>query len=209
MTRGQLRAHMRSRLDDLAGKLLWPDPELNALIDAAHIEAAARSLILTDTLTLSLTVGRSAYTLPDVLRIDAVRVGNKPLTERSVFDLDRERPNWRNRAPNAPEIYIPVEDQLTIWPAPAAATTATVDVRKLPQPLEDDDDEPALPARYHLPMLDWAFHLAYDKRDADGSDPRRAELYSDRFAEAFGIRMTAQQQKARSDGRKHAIKPNW
>lgn len=209
MTRGQLRAHMRARLDDLAGKLLWSDPELNALIDAAHIEAAARSLILTDTLTLALTAGRSAYTLPNVLRIDAVRVGIHPLAERSVFDLDRERPNWRNRAPNAPEIYIPVEDQLTIWPAPATAMTAAVDVRKLPGLLETDDDEPALPARHHLSMLDWAFHLAYDKRDADGTDPRRADLYSARFTEAFGVRLTAAQQKARSDGRKHVTKPNW
>ena len=200
---------MRNRLDDLAGKRLWSDPELNGLIDAALIEAVTRSHIIADTLTVPLTIGRSKYLLTDVLVIEAVRIGRKNLAQWAEFDLDRERPAWRSHVNGEPDIFIPVENSLTVWPPPDQAYEAKVDVRRLPALLETDDDEPEIPARFHIPMLDWAFHLAYDKRDADGSDPRRAELYAARFTESFGPRLTATQQRARSDGRKHISRPFW
>lgn len=212
MTRAELRAQLRNRLDDLSGKRLWSDAELDGLINEAYFEAVERSHMLRDTVTIALVAGQSAYIVTGALRIDAVRVTGQryPLAVRNEFDLDRETPAWRTRPAGTPEIYLPNEDRLTIWPAPQSAGTMQVDVRRMPLALlEADGDEPEIPARYHLRMLDWALHLAYDKRDADGNDPGRAELYARRFTESFGERLTAKQQRGRADGRKHVTRTSW
>ena len=212
MNLGQLRTQARNRLDDLAGKLLWSDAELDSLINEAYFEAAERSLMLADTVTIALVANQSAYIATGALRIDAVRVAgqNRGLADRSAYDLDREAPQWRTRAAGQPEIYIPENDRLTIWPAPAAVGSMQVDVCRVPLALlAADSDTPELPARYHLRMLDWAFHLAYDKRDADAGDSGRSALYAARFTESFGERLTAKQQRSRSDGRKHITRSSW
>lgn len=212
MTLAELRAQLRNRLDDLAGKLLWSNVELDAYINEAYFEAVERSMMLSDSIELPLVANQAGYIVTGALRIDAVHVLGqaRPLAKRSAFDLDREYPSWRVRAAGTPESFIPVDDRLTLWPAPAAVGAARVEFRRMPLALlEDDTDEPEIPARYHLRMLDWALHLSYDKRDADGNDPARAQLYANRFTESFGERLTARQQTARSDGRKHVTRSSW
>jgi hypothetical protein len=209
---GELRAQLRNRLDDLSGKRLWSDAELNAYINEAYFEAAERSLILQDAITLPLIASQASYIVTGALRIEAVHVTGqaRPLAKRAAFDLDREYPSWRVRDPGTPESFIPVDDRLTVWPTPATAGSARVEFRRMPLALlEGDADEPEIPARYHLRMLDWALHLSYDKRDADGSDSARANMYAARFTEAFGERLTAKQQQGRSDGRRHVTRSSW
>lgn len=212
MTLAELRTQLRNRLDDLSGKLLWSDAELNGYINEAYFEAVERSQMLSDSMDLALVANRAGYIVTGALRIDAVHVQGqaRPLAKRSGFDLDREYPSWRVRDAGTPESFIPVDDRLTIWPAPAIAGVARIEFRRMPLALlESDGDEPEIPARYHLRMLDWALHLSYDKRDADGNDPARAQLYANRFTESFGERLTAKQQTARSDGRKHVTRSSW
>lgn len=212
MNLGELRTQFRRRVDDLAGKRLWSDPEADGLINEAYFEAAERSLLIEDDVRVTLKAGKDKYIVTGALRIDRVLVvgQSRPLSMASIFDMDREAPTWQSRAPGAPNTAIVVEDRLRLTPTPDVDGQAIVTVRRLPRELlAADGDEPELPARYHLRMLDWAFHLAYDKRDSDAQATQLANLYAARFAESFGERLTAKQQRNRSDNRKHVTRPSW
>lgn len=203
---------MRNRLDDVAGKRLWTDPELDGLINEAYFEAAERSLIIVDTITLRIRAGKATYRITGALRIDRVQCAGQrnPLALTSVKDLDREYPGWTARAPGAASWALPVEDELRFSPIPAEDTTAEVTIRRLPNALlQGDEDEPEIASRLHLRMLDWALHLAYDKRDADAGNQQLAAKYDTTFTESFGERLTAKQQRGRSDARRHATRLNW
>lgn len=212
MNLGELRTQFRRRVDDLAGKRLWSDPEIDGLINEAYFEAAERSLLIEDDVRVTLKAGKDSYIVTGSLRIDRIIITGhrRPLPLKAVFDLDRERPGWHARAAGDPDVAIPVEDRFKLSPTPAADGQATVTVRRLPREmLSGDSDEPEIASRYHLRMLDWALHLAYSKRDADANDEQLAAKYAASFTEAFGERLTAKQQRGRRDARKHVTRPSW
>lgn len=212
MNLGELRAQFRRRVDDLAGKKLWADPEIDSYINEAYFEAAERSLSIEEDVRVSLRASKASYIVTGALRIDRILIDGqrRPLPMAAVFDLDRQSPGWQERANGTPDIAIPSTDRFQLSPAPAVDGQATVTVRRLPRNLlAQDSDEPEIPARYHLRMLDWAFHLAYDKRDADAQAAQLAATYAARFTESFGDRLTAKQQRGRSDARRHVTRPSW
>jgi len=210
MNRGELRQQLRLRLDDVSGKKLWSDDELNFLINEAYQEACERSELLrgTEKRSFAYDADRLPVTIniPNAYKIDRVLADDQPLSPTAAFDLDRSSPNWQGRRGN-PVYFLPDRSGVRLHPTPMQAVVIEVQFVRIPDPLTSDSDEPEIDSRYHLRMLDWALHLAYDKRDADAEAAQRSLLYSQKFENAFGIRLTARQQARRSDRRSHTVRP--
>lgn len=210
MTFAELIAAFRQRVDDLEGKKLWSDNEAKSLINEAYYEAVERSQGISDESRVSLRAGKSVYTVANALRIEWVLINGESLLLFYRDSAGNEGATWRDDAIRRPTRALVRENEMRVWPIPDQAYSALVGYRRLPlSPLINDTDTPELAARFHLRLLDWAFHLAYDKRDADAEDKMLAEKYAARFTESFGPRLTLAQQSARSDTRLHTTKSSW
>ena len=210
MNRGELRNQLRIRLDDVSGKRLWLDPELNLLINEAYNEACERSELLrsVERRNIAADADRAILLidLPNAFRIDAVIADGRALEPTSDFDMDRSRTNWRS-VTGRPVSFLPNRNSVLIHPTPTQAVVLDLHYVRIPEPLAADSDEPEIESRYHLRMLDWALHLAYDKRDADAESQQRSMLYAQKFEQSFGFRHTARQQMRRSDRRSNTVRP--
>lgn len=207
-----LRTHLRARLDDEAGKKLWSDAYLDAVINAAYFEACERAYLIYDRAVIKVVAGKAVYAMSDVLGIDRLVHADdgRELRLTDPVTLDREAPGWEilTGRPSA-AIFRETSATLKLAPVPTADATLWMDHYRLPKaPLEAKDSEPEIAARHHLRMLDWAIHLCFDRRDSDGQDDQRAALYDTRFTAAFGERRDANVQRKQADRRRHVVRPN-
>ncbi|MES0334863.1 MAG: DUF6682 family protein [Candidatus Magnetobacterium sp. LHC-1] len=66
-------------------------------------------------------------------------------------------------------------------------------------PLHDmvnGNDTPEIPKSYHYGLVKWMCHLAYSKSDSDGFNTGLSQMYEARFAQEFGVRMSALMEKS-------------
>jgi hypothetical protein len=203
MTLGELREAMRNRLDDTVEPVQWSDAELNQAINRAQEDACLRADLLLDTLSLPVTLGVAKIALSErVVRVRRMTGwGGRLLTLASQLVLDRDDPGWESRT-GIPRRFVINEKrkELQLDRLPESATTLILTVFRLPVALEDDDAEPEIAAHYHIDLLHWAMHLAYERRDSlaqETYDPGRAAEEAVAFERIFGTRRDAQAQLAR------------
>lgn len=208
---------VRLRLDDKAPPYLWATPDLTRYINEAQDEAAYRARLLYDDTTpqvveIPLRAGVATYPLHSkVFRIDrAVLLSDGEMLERTTkAELDEEEPRWERRT-GMPCAYIESEGAIRFHPTPIATDTIRLSVWRYPLcPLCTDKDEPEIARIEHMNMLDWAFHLAYLKRDSDVEDRSKAEEYEAKFVRRFGPRETADVYRKRRLRRAIVCRPEW
>lgn len=124
-----------------------------------------------------------------------IEVQKKELSKKTAFALDELYPGW-NTEIGEPEVYIEEENnELVVVPAPEYANTLFLTVVRLPASdmtlALKDTVSPEIPAHYHYDLLDWVYHLAYLKDDADSQDLKKARMYEDSFTAKFGPRPSA------------------
>lgn len=206
----------RGRLDDQAAPFLWSDPELTGYINEAENEAAERARLLHDETSamtrVDVVAGTAQYKLDGkVVGLDRVVLDSTglPLARTTREEMDDCMPGWESHE-GTPRFFIEREGYLRLVPKPMAADTLSLALWRLPlEPLEGTDDEPEIAERHHARMLDWAYHLAYLKRDADTFDEQKAASFAARFTDSFGIRPDANVQRKQRLHRAPTVKPQW
>lgn len=207
---------MRLRLDDKAQPYLWSKEELTEYINEAHAEAAERARLIYDEtgpLTrVTVTAGKAEYALsPDILGIDRVLLVSRGdvLDRTTREELDCSLSRWPT-IEGLPRMFFEREKYLRLVPTPAAADTLNLSLWRLPKAeLCNDADCPEIPERFHRRMLDWAYHLAYLKRDSETFSPEKANYFEARFIDGFGIRPDSNVQRKQRLHRAPTVRSSW
>ncbi len=195
----------RQRIDDE----VWPyhidDPVLAGFASEGEREAAIRGRLIYDDTTAAITsiavvAGQHTYTLdPLIDAIDAVsftRADSLRPRDLDLTGLDslREDDAWQMRISSRPYKAVHLEPQsaIRIWPQPSQAGTLALAVYRAPlYDLEEDDDEPEIPARHHDGLVSWMLYRVYSSKDSELNDDARAGAALAEFTSRFGERNTA------------------
>jgi hypothetical protein len=203
MTLRELLQHLRFLLDDAASPPQWPDEALIVYLNEAEREAARRSLLLVDLdRRLPLSPGIAEYTLPvrplvfRRLTLATSGCGLRPISEE---DLDTIYGHHWPIMVGCPRAMIRrTTDRIRLFPIPAIADMLIMDLYRLPLRLmADPQDEPEIPAEYHLALLHWAVFRAFSTGDPDLASASRAHDAEAAFERCFGRQLTALQDEQR------------
>ena len=207
----ELRDQARIALQDTAEPYLWGDDELLLYLNDGVNEACARARLIEDRTTdayceVTLAMGQDTYELDPVV-LDVKRVVGTtgwPLRPTSVEEEDSTGAKWEDRT-GTPRAWIQTGGKLRVLPTPTAAEagqTLRMTVYRLPeQALANDSDEPEVPAKWHMRLLDWVYHRAYSKQDTQTANPAKAAEFEARFTVSFGPRPDANVERKRRDRR--------
>lgn len=212
MTLAQLMDAYRTKTEDVAPPYLWSDDELRQYADDAENEAAERARLLKDTTTpeicqVNVVAGAAAYLLDSrIISVERAKLAlsSTPLTLSSTDEMDRAKPGWEARSGTPSKGLVDAEGagwKLTLYPKPAANDTLHLQVFRLPiGPLSaHDGNQPEIPSRLHLRLLDWMLHLGYQKQDAETYDRAKSEQHAAIFTAAFGERIDANARRKQED----------
>lgn len=229
MTRAELFAAFRARTADTATPYLWSDQELQEFLDDGHNEAADRGRLIRDSITatvcaISVVPGTASYRLDSrILSVERAKLdlSTVPLTLSSTPAMDGQagafprdwrvngiwRPvlggDWTTQ--NGTPCVCVLDQESGRWnarlaPIPTVADTLRLQVFRLPlYCLDNDEDEPEIPYRLHIRLVDWMEHRAYAKKDSDTYDERRSLNAEAVFASAFGQRIDANMRRTQEN----------
>lgn len=217
MKLSELRDETRGRLDDRAPPYLWSNDFLDRYLNNAVEEAAIRARLIYDERTprvveIGLREGIADYPFAaEVIRVDYAILAStgRPLRrvkDRELHDWDCE---WKN-ATGTPIAFYEREKSLRIYRIPQAADTVQLGLWRLPLcKLTRDDDEPEIPRREHIKLVDWACREAYLKRDSDTQDENKAATFEGLFTASFGPRESADVYRKRRLRGATLVKARW
>lgn len=209
--------------DTVLNAPFWTSENIVSYLNEAVQEACERASLIEDRSTpavcsLTLQVGESTYPLhPSVFEIKRLTFRGRPLDETSVEELDAEAPGWEARS-GQPRAFIFEQAsgirpaQVRLVPTPTVTGTIALTVlRGALRPLSADipSGKPEIHERYHRRLLDWVFHRAYLKQDAEVFDPNKAAQSLALFVQAFGERPDANVQRKHRDRRPPVVQINW
>jgi hypothetical protein len=226
MKRSEIIEAFRQEVDDVAQPFLWTPRDVDRYLNAAVREVAFRARLIYDTLTvedanavavcsIAVTAPTASYAVhPSIFEVERARLNSRPLREwlkvTSQYQMDRDEPGWESYT-GTPRFLV-VEHagkafRATLVPAPVTDDTLWLSVYRLP--LEDQnsaDDEPEIPAVYHLHLVDYMMHLAYRKQDAETRDEQKSLDALKRFTMYFGEARDATVQRQQQDRRKNVVR---
>lgn len=197
MTLEEFRLRFRQGTGDLSKPYLWSDEEVDQFANDAEDEACRRAGLLVDSSSpeaseIVISARDEAVDLHEsVIFVRRARLASsgRTLSPRVARAMDEECPGWEDTPASIPQIFVPdwESGKLRLWPPAAQADTLKLTVVRTPLvPMEKDGDSPSIPRRYHAALLDWMYHLAYLKQDADAFDPKKAAQHEGRFTAEFG-----------------------
>lgn len=200
MKRGKLKELVREQLDDAAAPYLWSDVELDAYLNEAEREAAIRARLLVDSTTsavcqITVTADTQDFPLdPRIFMIRRAKLASEsyPLSFIQLNSLDSEYPGWDDSGLPYNRFTIGLGSDTISLPKQDVETTLTMTVVREPlAEMNDDEDSPEIPARYHVKLLEWVRYRCYLKPDAETEDKKRAAESYVLFEAEFGPRRTA------------------
>jgi hypothetical protein len=204
MTLTELIKAARTRADDLVAPYLWSNAEWTEYANEAEREACRRARLILDSTTaevcnLTMVANTPTYALDKrIIHIRRVKGSwsSIPLQPASVIDLDRGRPGWEDETGD-PQHFIKDMDHKLFrpYPTPSAAGTVKLTVHRIPLVnMEDGDDEPEILEAYHLGLVHWMLHRAYNKHDTQTYNPKASAEALALFEAEFGKRSSAQEE---------------
>lgn len=200
--------------DDRATPYFWTDDEILSYATEAETEACIRAKLLEDKTTaqcctVTLEADTADYDLDaSVFLVKRVTYLGRALTETSVEAMDAQDSNWEART-GEPCEFIQSEGKLRVIPIPVDDGELALTVYRTPLDPITDASEPEIPARLHLRLLDWMYHLAFLKQDVETFDAASAEKHSLKFEASFGERADANVQRKRRDRRLPVTRMVW
>jgi len=209
MLAGDILALFRERADDEAAPYLYSDQSAYRWMSEGEREASLRARLLWDdsSFTIDVIANTAVYDLdPQVLLLDAARF--TPTGYRVIdlalrgLDWVRAQCDWQTRTATRPWVIAHVPPmQVRLYPTPSVAGSLALSVYRLPlNDIEDQEDEPEIPAVHHDGLVDWMLYRAFNTKDTEAQDPQRAAEAYARFEQRFGPRPDAdslQRQQAR------------
>ncbi|MBT9513274.1 MAG: hypothetical protein IV104_13085 [Acidovorax sp.] len=198
----QLIGQFRIDADDLVtNPPLWEDEWIAAWLTEAQIEAVVRGRLLFEAADpaiceIAVTAGVSTYPLHkslyelEHLRFEAMGATTSDRVHlKTREELDRVRPDWRDRSDSRPRFAIQDDTRITLVDRPSISGTLFVEGYRLPlKSLANDNDKPEINEAHHRHLVYWALHRAFSKPDADAFDPTRAATEEAKFTAYFGPR---------------------
>jgi len=199
---GKLIEIFRHEVEDTQKPYLWSDPEVMAYLNEAEVEACRRARLLVDSSTaavcqISITADEQNFALdPRVIMIRRAKLADEsyPLQKKSQAALDDEYPAWDGDVASTPQYYFldSGSSSISLYPKHDATDTLHLTVVREPlNELNDDDETPEIPSRYHFGLLNWMKHRAYMKPDSETKNDQLAVLNLQLFEQEFGKRRTA------------------
>jgi hypothetical protein len=202
MKRGKLKEVARELLGDTRPPYFWSDVELEVYLNEAQVEACRRARLLVDSTTaavcqVAITIDTQDFALdPRVIMVRRAKLANEsfPLTRKSQAALDEEYPGWDTDSSSTPSFYFADANSAKISLYPKADTADTLHMTVVREPLvemNDDEDTPEIPARYHYSLLHWALHRAYMKPGSETFNDKESATALAMFEVEFGRRRSA------------------
>lgn len=145
------------------------------------------------------------------LRLTSTQAMDSPRGRAMPHEWRSSGPSWIDSAgwgwetQTGSPCYAVLDDEggrwkLTLAPIPTVADTLRLQVFRLPLAcMDDEEDEPEIPYRLHIRLVDWMMHRAYSKSDADMFDERKAAESEAIFASAFGQRVDSNVRRKQED----------
>jgi len=201
MKLGKLIELLRQQLDDTAKPYLWSDIELIAYINEAEREACRRARLIVDSTTsaicsISISASTAKYALDSrVISIRRAKLASRtiPLGWASYLDLDENRPGWETETGEIEAYNTDLNTgYILFYRIPTASDTVTLTVVREPlAEMNDLEETPEIPTRYHVNMLRWAMVQAYLKPDSETKNDELAQLNEALFTQEFGPKRSA------------------
>jgi len=199
---GKIIEQFRDEVDDTAAPYLWGDTELIGYLNEAEVEACRRARLLVDSKTaevcqIAITADEQDFALdPRVITIRRAKLAEEsyPLEFKSIAALDEEYPAWDGDPASIPEYYFADANSASIAIYPKHETTDTLHltvVREPLTPVNDKEDTPEIPSRYHFGLINWMKHRGYMKPDSETKNPELSVLALQLFENDFGKRRSA------------------
>jgi len=201
MKLGKLKELLRQELDDTTQPYLWSDIELEAYLNDAEREACRRARLLVDSSTdavcsIAVTATTATYALDS--RVIAVRRAKlasmtTPLGRASVIDLDEARAGWEDETGEVEAYIVDLNsNSITLYRIPDVDDTLNLTVVREPlNEMNDDEESPEIPTRYHMSLRFWAKYLAYSKPDSEAFNDKLALINEAAFTQEFGPKRAA------------------
>jgi hypothetical protein len=191
----------RIDVDDTVEPFLFGEDEAIEYANDAQNEAARRSRLLLDSTTtaianIDVVAATGLYELdPRVLFIRKARFANKqPLRRMNMQDMETRDPYWEDANASEPMYFISDYEtgKIRLHPTPSESGTLLLTVVRDPlAEMNDIDDVPEIPARYHRSLRFWMAFRAYSKQDAEANDPKKAIDSLSMFEQEFGKKSAA------------------
>jgi hypothetical protein len=195
MNLNELMGHLRcSVLRDDASPYLWQNSELLRFLNQGQKEFCRRTHCLVDDdsdfATFDTVEGQSTYTLDSrIIFVQELGVelddGEGNLTYYELADRTRNqlRNSYNKGRPMAYNLQV-ARNKIRFYPTPDKAYTIRMAVARLPErDLQNGQDIPEIPERYHLALTSFAAYMALMN-----NDPERAQMQSkNEFKAAWDI----------------------
>lgn len=197
MTLSDLETSFREYSDDLQKPYLWSSSRVWSYADRAEIEACERRPLLTsstdaDLCNIAVTADTAIYTKHTAVRevyyakFTETDTGDEyKLSITNIDELTFKDPDWQlNEDP--PEYLILDDTSVQIVPTPTVAGTLEMSVSHIPKIKMSVSSSPSIHEAHHDNLVYWMLHLAFEKRDADTFNAKKALDYEGRFERYFG-----------------------
>ena len=221
MNLAELITQFRSDADDAVLPYLFDGADVTRWLNEAQDEAAVRARLIyedsnPDICRIAVTAGTATYGLrPSVTEIALawfVATGGtkrQPLTLIDRIELDRIRPDWRERI-EAPEFVIQDDTSIRLGCIPEADGTIQLECYRLPSAaMEDDDDAPEIHRAHHPHLVNWALSRAYGRPNTETHDAERGAKALAAFTAVFGLRPDADMRRSSWNNQPQHNKAVW
>lgn len=202
------------RFRTLAGDVqvphLWDNDTVTAWLNEAQEQAAIRGRLIhedanPDVCRIALTPGVTTYPLHPALfefRYLALHGANgckRQMHLKSVEWLDRSVRDWREL--DKPACFaIQNDTSLRVVGQILAGDELVMECYRLPLVnMADGADVPEIHREHHKHLVHYALAQAFGTVDADGYDPKRAELADEAFADHFGLPVDSDMRRIRRE----------
>ena len=209
MDLGQIIIEYRIQADDNATPPLTSDETLALWASEAERETCERGdLILDASETEDVTVfavsaDQATVTLSETTRkiLSAQFTSSAGGRARNLsltgFDRISDLNDWRTDSCSRPDFIAQLSPtQARLYPIPNTAGTLKLTLFRLPlYDMEDEGDEPEIPAQYHRDLVQWLLYKTFAGKDGEQEDLPRSRNAYDTFEARFGKRHNARVQR--------------
>jgi hypothetical protein len=164
----EIKTRVKRQFGDESSVQLTDADIIRWINDAQREIARTNDEVLETIATTAVSAGTADYALPsDLLRLRSVRFGNRKIEGLSLQEANDKIVNYENPASyqqGTPQYFWIYANRITLYPVPAASDSDDLKLyyTRLPTDVSIDADIPDLHLKYHLAIVQYVLHQAYE-----------------------------------------------